>query len=71
PLALLIEASSWRVGYTVLAGFAVLSWLVISWRVHEPARAADLPGQTERQSLRKAVRELLPLFAMPHTLGLL
>ncbi|RIX79870.1 MFS transporter [Acidovorax cavernicola] len=75
PLALLIEASSWRAGYGTLATFAVLSWLVIFWRVHEPARAADAvnaaDAPTERQSLRTAVRELLPLFAMPHTLGLL
>jgi predicted MFS family arabinose efflux permease len=74
PLALLIEAASWRAGYTVLAVFAVLSWIVIFWRVREPARAVDLAPQSapaERQSLRKAVRELLPLFAMPHTLGLL
>jgi MFS family permease len=76
PLALLIEASSWRAGYAVLAAFAVLSWVVIFWRVREPVRALDLadPQATaapaERQSLRKAVRELLPLFAMPHTLGL-
>ena len=75
PLALLIEASSWRAGYAVLAGFAVLSWIVIFWRVHEPVRAVDQASPqavpAERQSLRKAVRELLPLFAMPHTLGLL
>lgn len=75
PLALLIEAASWRAGYAVLAAVAVLSWGVIFWRVREPARAADLAdpslGPAERRSLRQAVRELLPLFAMPHTLGLL
>jgi len=75
PLALLIEAASWRAGYAVLAAFAVLSWLIIFWRVREPARAAEPSDPetppAERQSLRKAVRELLPLFAMPHTLGLL
>jgi MFS family permease len=74
PLALLIEAASWRAGYAVLAGAAVLSWLVIFWRVREPAREAapdSAPAApAERQSLGKAVRELLPLFAMPHTLGL-
>ncbi|GER13505.1 MFS transporter [Variovorax boronicumulans] len=77
PLALLIEAASWRAGYAALTAFAVLSWIVIFWRVHEPARttttttiASDEPAP-ERQSLRQAVRDLLPLFAMPHTLGLL
>jgi MFS family permease len=77
PLALLIEAASWRAGYAVLAAFAVLSWVLIFWRVREPVRAVDIAtsplaaAPAERQSLRKAVRELLPLFAMPHTLGLL
>ena len=75
PLALLIEAASWRAGYAVLAGFAVLSWLVIFWRVREPARTADRDSAqaapAERPSLGKAVRELLPLFSMPHTLGLI
>ncbi|MDZ4358347.1 MAG: MFS transporter, partial [Variovorax sp.] len=70
PLALLIEAASWRAGYAALTAFAVLSWIVIFWRVHEPARtpaalAPDAPAP-ERQSLRQAVRDLLPLFAMPH-----
>jgi len=71
PLALLIEAASWRAGYAVLAVAAVLSWSVIFWRVREPARAVAVDAPAERQTLRKAVRELLPLFAMPHTLGLL
>ncbi|MDH6592491.1 putative MFS family arabinose efflux permease [Variovorax sp. TBS-050B] len=70
PLALLIEAASWRAGYACLAGFALLSWVFVFWRVHEPARAVPVPA-AGRQSLGKAVRELLPLFAMPHTLGLL
>lgn len=70
PLALLIEAASWRAGYACLAGFAVLSWMLVFWRVHEPARAAPAPA-AGRQTLGRAVRELLPLFAMPHTLGLL
>jgi len=77
PLALLIEAASWRAGYAALTAFAVLSWIVIFWRVHEPARtttttsvASDEPAP-EHQSLRQAVRDLVPLFAMPHTLGLL
>jgi MFS family permease len=75
PLALLIEAASWRAGYAVLAGMAVLSWIVIFWRVREPTRAPASADSVQaapagRQSLGKAVRELLPLFAMPHTLGL-
>jgi predicted MFS family arabinose efflux permease len=68
PLALLIDAASWRAGYAALAGFALLSWGFVFWRVHEPPQAA---AQEQRPSLGRAVRELLPLFAMPHTLGLL
>lgn len=74
PLALLIEAASWRAGYAALAAFAALSWLLIFWRVREPAHSAAAPdphAPAQRRSLRNAVRELLPLFAMPHTLGLL
>ncbi len=68
PLALLIDAASWRAGYAALAGFALLSWGFVFWRVHEPPQAT---AQEQRPSLGRAVRELLPLFAMPHTLGLL
>ena len=67
PLALLIEAASWRAGYACLAAFAAASWVLVFWRVHEPPRAAA----AQRPTLARAVRELLPLFAMPHTLGLL
>ena len=67
PLALLIEAATWRAGYACLAAFAALSWAFVYRRVHEPPRAVA----QQRQTLAGAVRELLPLFAMRHTLGLL
>ncbi|MFT4195987.1 MFS transporter [Ottowia sp.] len=68
PLAWLIEATSWRWGFGVLAGCAVLAWGAM-WRlVREPA--APAAGNGPRPSPLAALRELLGLFALPHTLGL-
>lgn len=41
PLAWLIEASSWRMGFWVLAGWGVLAWGLIWALVHEPAHPMD------------------------------
>ncbi|MBS0498772.1 MAG: MFS transporter [Burkholderiaceae bacterium] len=68
PLAWLIERSSWRWGFAVLAGAALAAWLLIAWRVHEPAPA---PGAAPvRASPLDALRGLLGLFKLPHTLGM-
>ncbi|MEZ5606771.1 MAG: MFS transporter [Burkholderiaceae bacterium] len=68
PLAWLIERSSWRWGFGALAGAALVAWLLIAWRVHEPASA---PGATPpRASPMDALRGLLGLFKLPHTLGM-
>ena len=69
PLAWLIERSSWRWGFAVLAGAALAAWLLIAWRVHEPAPA---PGAAAppRASPLDALRGLLGLFKLPHTLGM-
>lgn len=65
PLAWLVQASSWRTGFWVLAGLGVLAWLLI-WRlVHEPAQAAARPG-----SMADALRGFGALFTLPHTLGI-
>ena len=68
PLALLIELSSWRWGFGVLATLGLLSWAAMLWLVHEPANAAADPAQ--RPSLREAALGLLSLFRLPHTAGL-
>jgi len=67
PLAWLIEASSWRMGFWVLAGCAVAAWLVIARVVHEPHVAPTGP----RESLGQAVRTFGALFTLPHTAGIL
>ncbi|QTD45559.1 MFS transporter [Ottowia testudinis] len=70
PLAWLIEASSWRWGFGVLAGCALLAWGAIWWLVREPAAAtAESPG-ADRPSALGALRGLLGLFKLPQTLGL-
>jgi MFS family permease len=68
PLAWLIEVSSWRWGFGVLAACSVLAWLAI-WRlVHEPG--GGVPDAAQRPSPLGALRELLGLFMLPYTLGL-
>ncbi|MBN9407103.1 MAG: MFS transporter [Burkholderiales bacterium] len=67
PLAWLIEVSSWRMGFWVLAGCAALSWGAIALWMREPPPPAGAP----RESLREAVRTFGALFRLPHTLGIM
>lgn len=67
PLAWLIEASSWRMGFWVLAAASLLAWAAIAAVVHEPAPTADAP----RESLGSAVRTFAGLLLLPHTWGIL
>jgi len=67
PLAWLIEAASWRWGFGVLAGCSALAWAAMWWLVREPAAPA---ASGPRPAPLAALRELLGLFALPHTLGL-
>ncbi len=67
PLAWLIQATSWRVGFAVLGGMAALAWGLIFWLVHEPTRAA---GTAPKESIREAIGKFGALFLLPHTLGI-
>ncbi|EJE54629.1 arabinose efflux permease family protein [Acidovorax sp. CF316] len=70
PLAWLVQHSSWRAGFGVLAGLAALAWLLIWWQVHEPVEplhTADAP----RESIASAVRGFGALFLLPHTAGIM
>lgn len=67
PLAWLIEASSWRVGFWMLGLCALLSWLAIALWFHEPPGAPP----PRRESFGKAIRTFGTLFRLPHTAGII
>ena len=69
PLAWLVHQSSWRAGFGVLAVLSALAWLVVFWKVREPA--VPLPPGHERESMASAVRGFGALFLVPHTAGIL
>ena len=68
PLAWLMEAHSWRIGFVVLGGASALAWLLIFALVHEPASTAAVRAD---ESIVGALRSFGALFKMPHTLGIL
>ena len=70
PLAWLVEATSWRMGFWVLAGCSAAAWCLIAWKVHEPRSlepATDMP----RESLGRAALTFVSLFRLPYTPGIL
>ncbi len=69
PLAWLVQQSSWRMGFGVLAGLAVLAWLLIFWKVREPTQPAH--STPPRESVLQAVRGFGALFLLPHTAGIM
>ena len=70
PLAWLIQATSWRIGFVMLGGLATLAWLLI-WRlVHEPALPAAHISTAPRESVWQAMRGFGALFLLPHTWGI-
>ena len=78
PLAWLVQASSWRFGFVLLAVLAALSWLLIWYLVHEPEDELlelNQPlnsnlAKPARESLSQALRGFGALFLMPHTWGI-
>jgi predicted MFS family arabinose efflux permease len=66
PLAWVVEVSSWRTGFLVLAAGSALAWLAIFALVRESGPRAGNSDDTVAQ----AVRKFLSLFAMRHTLGI-
>ena len=66
PLAWLIEATSWRMGFWVLGGLAAVAWLLIFIFVHEPA----IPAQP-KESVREAFAKFGALLTLPYTWGIL
>jgi len=68
PLAWLVKATSWRAGFTVLAGCSAMAWALIAWKVHEPQpeRRADAP----HESLGQAALAYVGLLKLRHTAGI-
>ena len=70
PLAWLIQATSWRMGFAVLGGLSALAWLVIWREVHEPALPAAHVSTAPRESVWQAMHSFAALFLLPHTWGI-
>lgn len=71
PLAWLIQATSWRMGFWVLGLAGALAWGLIYLLVHEPAPPPALhPSGRPRESLWQAIGQFGALFRLPHTLGI-
>lgn len=69
PLAWLIEASSWRMGFWVLGAWGVLAWGLIWALVHEPPHPMD--ALKKKESVSQALAGFGALFTLPHTWGIL
>ena len=70
PLAWLIQATSWRTGFVMLGGLALLAWVLI-WRlVHEPALPVSHISTAPRESVWQATCGFGALFLLPHTWGI-
>ncbi len=67
PLAWLINVSSWRMGFAVLAGLACVSWLL----VHRQLREGLAKAHQRPENLTHALRGFGALFLLPQTLGIL
>jgi predicted MFS family arabinose efflux permease len=66
PLAWVVQESSWRVGFLLLAGASVLAWLAVFALVHEQPGARNPHGE----SVAQAARQFGALLMLPHTLGI-
>ena len=67
PLAWLVEHMGWRSGFWLLALLSALSWLLIFFKVHEPAIASDALPKPDFMTALKGFGSLLLL---PHTWGI-
>ncbi len=67
PLAWVIEMSSWRMGFAVLAALSALAWGVMWWWVKDEHTHTTQPGM---QAVHKAWTEFILLCRLPQTLGI-
>ncbi len=70
PLAWLVETTSWRMGFWVLAGCSAAAWWLIAWRVHEP-RPSEPGPDLPRESLGRAALTFVSLLRLPYTPGII
>ena len=70
PLAWLVQAFSWRMGFWVLGACSVAAWALIAWTVHEP-ESSQFAFKGPRESLGRAVLTFVSLFRLPHTPGII
>lgn len=68
PLAWVVEVGSWRSGFWVLAALCALSWLLIFFKVHEPALPQE--AGTPKESWGQAFVRMAELLTLPHTWGM-
>jgi MFS family permease len=69
PLAWVVQESSWRTGFFLLAAWSALAWLAIFFLVREQAQTGRRTGGAVREALA-AIRGFGALLAMPHTVGI-
>lgn len=67
PLAWVVETYGWRSDFWLLALLCALSWLLIFWKVHEPALPQAM--QQPRESWGQALRRMAELLTLPYTWG--
>ena len=69
PLAHIVQHSSWRTGFGVLALLGLLAWLWVWRAVHEPPpQLATAPAPPE--TVVQALRRFAALFTLPYTWGI-
>ncbi|UUC92619.1 nitrate/nitrite transporter [Comamonas sp. C11] len=67
PMAWLVQHMGWRAGFALLAVLSALSWLLIFFKVHEPA----LPGDSQpKPGFMQALQGFGSLLLLPHTWGI-
>lgn len=66
PLAWVVQHSSWRTGFLILAAASTLAWLAVFFFVDEEATKPNPRGE----SVAQAARQFGALIALPHTWGI-
>ena len=68
PLAWIVQQFDWRMGFWVLMGLCMVSWMLIFALVHEPA--SPHTPTLAKENWWQALQRFSALFALPHTWGI-